>query len=126
LHCSANQSPKLLDENGPLPLPRLVSRNLGTAWARCDDISQDRQPRLFGHVLTYASYAFSAAQLQPPIDNVRRALALFWQRLYPDERGEVLDDAKRSGQPGVRPTRTTDLLAAYMEPTEEPAALQSD
>jgi two-component sensor histidine kinase len=44
----------------------------------------------------------------------------------PDERCDVLNDAKRSGQPSVRPTITNDLLAAYMEPTEEPAALPSD
>jgi hypothetical protein len=49
-----------------------------------------------------------------------------WQRLDPDERCDVLNDAKRSGQAGVRPTITNDLLAAYMEPTEEPAALPSD
>jgi hypothetical protein len=49
-----------------------------------------------------------------------------WQRLYPDERCNVLDDAKRLGQPGVRPTITNDLLAAYREPTEEPVALPSD
>src|SRR5713226_3297984 len=48
-----------------------------------------------------------------------------WQRLDPDERCDVLNDAKRSGQPGVRPTITNDLLAAYMEPAEEPAALPS-
>jgi hypothetical protein len=49
-----------------------------------------------------------------------------WQRLDPDERCDVLNDAKRSGQPGVRPTITSDLIAAYMEPAEEPAALPSD
>jgi hypothetical protein len=49
-----------------------------------------------------------------------------WQRLEPDKRRDVLNDAKRSGQPGVRHTITNDLLAAYMEPAEEPAALPSD
>jgi predicted amidophosphoribosyltransferase len=45
-----------------------------------------------------------------------------WQRLDPDERCDVLDNAKRSGQPDVRPMITNDLLAAYMEAREEPAA----
>ena len=45
-----------------------------------------------------------------------------WQRLDPDDRC----DAKRSGEPGVRPTITNDLLAAYMQPTEESAAVPSD
>jgi hypothetical protein len=45
-----------------------------------------------------------------------------WQRLDPDERCDVLDDAKRSGQPDVRPTITNDLLAAHMERSEELAA----
>jgi len=49
-----------------------------------------------------------------------------WQRLDPDDRCDVLDDAKRSGEPGVRPTITNDLLAAYMQPTEESAAVPSD
>jgi hypothetical protein len=45
-----------------------------------------------------------------------------WQRLDPDGRCDVLDDAKRSGQPGVRPAITNDLLTAYIEPSEESAA----
>ena len=45
-----------------------------------------------------------------------------WQRLDLDERCDVLDNAKRSGQPSVRPMITNDLLAAYMEAREEPAA----
>jgi len=45
-----------------------------------------------------------------------------WQRLDPDERFDVLDDGKRSGQQGARPTITNDLLAAYMERRAEPAA----
>jgi hypothetical protein len=35
-----------------------------------------------------------------------------WQRLYPDERCDLLEDAKRSAQPGTRPVITNDLLAA--------------
>jgi hypothetical protein len=51
-----------------------------------------------------------------------------WQRLDPDERCHVLDDAKRSGQPGARPIITNDLLAVYVEPGgESPAySLPSD
>jgi hypothetical protein len=49
-----------------------------------------------------------------------------WQRLDPDERCGVLADAKSSGQPGVRPAITNDLLAAYIGHAEEPAALPSD
>jgi hypothetical protein len=45
-----------------------------------------------------------------------------WQRLDPDERCDVLDDAKRSGQPGARPAITNDLLAVYMQPSQESAA----
>jgi len=52
--------------------------------------------------------------------------AKHWQRLDRDKRCDVLNDAKRSSQPGVRPTITNGLLAAYMEPAEEPAALPSD
>src|SRR5229473_2383200 len=43
-----------------------------------------------------------------------------WQRLDPDDRCDVLGDAKRSGQPGARPTITNDLLTAYMERREKP------
>jgi hypothetical protein len=49
-----------------------------------------------------------------------------WQRIDQDERCDVLNDAKSSAQPGVRPTITSDLLAAYMGHAEEPAALPSD
>jgi hypothetical protein len=49
-----------------------------------------------------------------------------WQILDPDERCDVLGDAKRAGQPGARPTITNDLLTAYMERREEPAALRTD
>jgi hypothetical protein len=49
-----------------------------------------------------------------------------WQRLDLDKRCDVLNDAKRSGQPGARPTITNELLAAYMEPADEPAALPAD
>jgi hypothetical protein len=49
-----------------------------------------------------------------------------WQRLDPDERCDVLADAKNSGQPGVRPAITNDLLAAYIGHVEESAALPSD
>jgi hypothetical protein len=49
-----------------------------------------------------------------------------WQSLELQDRRDVLDEAKRSAQPGVRPTITNDLLAAYMGRAEEPAALASD
>jgi transcription elongation factor Elf1 len=34
-----------------------------------------------------------------------------WQRLEPEQRRDALDQAKRSAQPGDRPTITTYLLA---------------
>jgi hypothetical protein len=49
-----------------------------------------------------------------------------WQKLRTDERCDVLANAKSSGQPGVRPAITNDLLAAYMGHAEEQAALPSD
>ena len=45
-----------------------------------------------------------------------------WQRLYPDERCDLLEDAKRSAQPGTRPAITNDLLAA-IETGEQSAAV---
>ncbi len=38
-----------------------------------------------------------------------------WQRLEPEERCDVLDEAKRSAQPGARPVITTNLIAADIE-----------
>ncbi len=46
-----------------------------------------------------------------------------WQRLEPEERGDVLDEAKRSARPGARPMITTNLIAADVELGEQSAAM---
>jgi hypothetical protein len=47
-----------------------------------------------------------------------------WQRLGPDERCDVLDKAKLSAQPGVRPIVTSNLLAADIEPSGQSAVIE--
>jgi predicted RNA-binding Zn-ribbon protein involved in translation (DUF1610 family) len=46
-----------------------------------------------------------------------------WQRLEPEERCDVLDEAKRSAQPGARPMITTNLIAADIELGEQSVAI---
>jgi hypothetical protein len=48
-----------------------------------------------------------------------------WQRLDPDERFDVLGKAQLSAQPGLRPKITSKLLAADIEPSEQPAAISN-
>jgi hypothetical protein len=46
-----------------------------------------------------------------------------WQRLEPEERCDVLDEAKRSAQPGARPMITTNLIAADIELGEQSVSM---
>src|SRR6266481_1257460 len=72
------------------------------------------------------AWALSAQRAANTMYRARSLLQKIGRDLIWMKRCDVLNDAKRSGQPGVRPTITNDLLAAYLEPTEEPAALPSD
>jgi hypothetical protein len=51
-------------------------------------------------------------------------LAEDWQRLEPEERCDVLDEAKRLAQPGARPMITSNLVA-HIEISEQSAAISS-
>ncbi len=46
-----------------------------------------------------------------------------WQRLEPEERCDLLDEAKRSAQPGARPMITINLIAADIELGEQSVAI---
>jgi hypothetical protein len=42
-----------------------------------------------------------------------------WQRLAPEQRCQIQDEAKRSAQPGARPMITADMIAADSEAGEQ-------
>ena len=52
-------------------------------------------------------------------------LAKDWRRLEPEERSQVLDEAKRSAQPGARPMITADMIAADIEVSEQSAPISN-
>ena len=60
--------------------------------------------------------------------HAKRAASLRLLGKYPWMRSLIpnIPYSEDSGQQGVRPTIINDLLSAYMQPAEEPAALESD